>query len=169
MKYIKLFESFLSDYAEIGFKTTKINTNEKVGILYHGTSLSNAISILKEKNIYTPNAAYDKGLFNDRPWFKDFLPKEDDDLYGEFVYTSQTTKNGYCGVSECNVMFCIYGDKLKKYRNIYKADDKRLEGNLHMVEGSIPIHLVSEIYCWDTEHIRELKKYTRIKITKVRE
>lgn len=163
MKYLKLFESFLSDYAEKEFDTTKINSEENVGTLYHCTSISRAISILKEKYIQTANVVFDNGIYKYKPWFKQEEYKED--LYGNFVYTSKDSE-GFWGVGDCDVMFCINGDLLKKIRNIYKANDPKIEGHLHMIEGSVPIYCVFELYCWQDKHINELKNLTNIKIIK---
>jgi len=162
MRHIKLWESFHKDYAEEEFDTVQISPEEEVGDLHHGTSLLAALNILQGGEISTPNSVFDQGRYTFTPWFK----KEEtlDPLYGDFVYTTKD-RDGFYGVGECDVIFVVDGDALKKIRPIYKTIDQKIEGHLHMVEGSIPLELCSELICFDGQKKKIISSFTGIKIT----
>ena len=161
MKHLQLYESDLSKYAIKEFGMEKVMPTQKVGFLFHGTEISRALSILKDGSINNSNYAYDKGHFKWEPFFKH--PNRLDDLYGHFVYLSKSS-NGFFGVGDCDVLFCVNGNQLIKTTPIYRSKNKKIEGYLFMAENKVPLDCVTKIYCWDEDQMKLMKGLTQIPI-----
>lgn len=149
MKYIKSILEFKhmgwDEYVKKIFNAYRLNPNQKVGIIYHGTSIDKAIKILKSGEIKTANEV--NKYRKDTPWYLNLKDEENprkilrDEKYGDFVFASRLNplKDDFCAAVDNSVVFIIDGDAVLRHIDMFSNPDLKLEGGIFMIRGNIPL------------------------------
>lgn len=147
MKYIKSILEFKhmgwDEYVKKIFNATRVSNNEKIGILYHGTSIEKAIKILKSGFIKTANEVNKHK--DGTPWYMNLQhgkisnKYKQDIKYGEFIYASKMNpyKDDFYGAMDSSVVFILNGDAILKNYSVF--NNPSIEGSVYLIQGNIPL------------------------------